>query len=97
VRRGGGDSFLFGVFVALLDSESLTDRRFREVFKPVGGPNRVFEVALDERTTFGTCCSEIKRDLTGEGFSISPLRFKRDVDVETVGFTREIEFVEPPL
>ena len=29
--------------------------------------------------------------MTGEGFSSSPLRFKRDVDVETVGFTREID------
>lgn len=96
VRRGGGDSFLSGV-VTLLDSEPLTDRRFREVFKPVGGPNRIFEFALDERTTFGTCRNEIKCDLTGEGFSPSPLRFKRDADVETVGFTREIELVEPPL
>lgn len=54
VRRGGGDSFLSGVFVTLLDSEYLTDRRFREAFKPVGGPNRVFDLALAERTTFGT-------------------------------------------
>ena len=35
--------------------------------------------------------------LDGKGFSTSPLRFKREVDVETVGFTREIELVEPPL
>jgi len=35
--------------------------------------------------------------LTGEGFSTSPLRFKRDVDVKTVGFTREIEPVVPLL
>ena len=35
--------------------------------------------------------------MTGEGFSTSPLRFKRVVDVETVGFTREIERVVPPL
>ena len=54
MRRGGGDSFLSGLFVTLLDSESLTDRRIRDVFKPVGGPNRGFELALDERTTFGT-------------------------------------------
>lgn len=51
---GGDDSFLSGLFTALLDSEFLTDRRFRDVFKPVGGPNRVFDLALDERTTFGT-------------------------------------------
>ena len=30
------------------------------------------------------------RGLTGDSFSTSLLRFKRDVDVETVGFTREI-------
>ena len=54
MRRGGGGSFLSGLFVTLLDSESLTDRRFREAFKRVGGPNRVFKPELDERTTFGT-------------------------------------------
>jgi hypothetical protein len=54
VRTGGGDSFLSRLFITLLDSEPLTDRRFREVFGPVGGPNRGFELAFDERTTFGT-------------------------------------------
>jgi hypothetical protein len=53
-RRGGDDSFLSELFTTLFDSESLTDRRFRDVFKPVGGPNRVFELSLDERITFGT-------------------------------------------
>jgi len=33
------------------------------------------------------------RGLAGDGFSTSLLRFKRDVDVETAGFTREIELV----
>jgi len=33
------------------------------------------------------------RGLAGDGFSTSLLRFKRDVDVKTVGFTREIELV----
>jgi hypothetical protein len=57
VRRGGGDSSLSELFfTTLLDSESLTDRRadFCDVFKPVGGPNRVLDLALGERTTFGT-------------------------------------------
>lgn len=90
MRRGGDVSLLSELFIILLDSESLTGRRFRDTFKPVGGPNRVFSLALDERTTFGTWRSDIKRDLTGEDFSTSPLRFKRD---ETVGFTREIELV----
>jgi hypothetical protein len=87
-RRGGKVSFLSELFITLLDSESLTGRRFRDIFKPVGGPNRVFDLALDERSTFGTWRSDIKRDLIGEGFSTSPLRFKMD---ETVGFTRETE------
>ena len=80
----------------MLDSEFKTllgrGTEFR-VFGTVGGSIRLFEPALAERSTFGTWRSATMRGLTGDGFSTSLLRFKKEVAVETIDCIRETEVV----